>query len=209
MTDQMSYQAPRRKIRCTFSEKGSRFIATLVPVNSEDAALAWIEKVRAEFADATHNVFAYRAGAGSQLIERASDDREPAGSAGPPMLQLLQGEEVSDVLVVATRYFGGTKLGIGGLTRAYRECARLCLSKAEMIIKEPATQMLLSFNYKDYGAVNRVLEQHRVTIKSSSHGEIVNILIRLPVRAKEAFNNDFNSATRGQGILCEKGMISD
>ena len=124
------YRTLRERVQVRFVVKNSRFIATAAPVTGEEIAAQFIEGIRTEFPDATHHTYAYRIGAGGSLVERAFDDREPAGTAGRPMLQLLEGEGLSDTAVVGTRYFGGIKLGIGGLTRAYRHCARACIEQA-------------------------------------------------------------------------------
>ncbi|MDZ4132215.1 MAG: YigZ family protein, partial [Dethiobacteria bacterium] len=112
MTDQLTYQSPVKSTRCHFTVSGSRFIANLIPVVSEEAVSTALALIRAEFPEATHHTYAFRIGAGGALIERNSDDREPSGTAGSPMLQVLQGGNISDALIVATRYFGGTKLGL-------------------------------------------------------------------------------------------------
>lgn len=199
MTDQLSYQAPAQSVRCHHTVSGSRFIANLIPVESEDAVNAALEAIRAEFPDATHHTYAYRIGAGSAVIERSSDDREPAGTAGAPMLQVLQGGNISGALVVATRYFGGTKLGIGGLTRAYRDCARLPLASAALVIREPLSSIFLTLRYEDFGPVSRLLETHSGTVITVDYSGSVKMQIELPTRVSEEFINSFESACRGQG----------
>ena len=111
-----------------------------------------------EFSGATHHAYAIRIGAGPATVERANDDREPAGTAGPPMLQVLQGAGLSDIIVVGTRYFGGVKLGIGGLTRAYRDCAKLCLEQADLVEKEQQARYRIELSYEDIGAAMRHIE---------------------------------------------------
>ena len=116
--------------RAEIKIKSSKFIATVSSVNSLDNAIDFLSKIRAEFFDATHNCFAYRIGWDGSTF-RASDDGEPSGSAGKPILFSIQKFDVSDVIVVVTRYFGGTKLGVGGLVRAYSDAAELALEKCE------------------------------------------------------------------------------
>jgi uncharacterized YigZ family protein len=199
MTDRLTYQAPVKSTRCHFTVSGSRFIANLLPVASEEAVNAALAAVRAEFPDATHHTYAYRVGAGSTLIERSSDDREPAGTAGSPMLQVLQCGNISDALIVATRYFGGTKLGIGGLTRAYRDCARLPLAEAVLVMREPLSLIFLTLRYEDLGAVSRLLETLSGTVINVDYGASVTMLVQLPTRSSEEFINSFESSCRGQG----------
>jgi len=193
--------APVKSTRCHFTVSGSRFIANLIPVASEEAVNAALAAVRAEFPDATHHTYAYRVGAGSTLIERSSDDREPAGTAGSPMLQVLQGGNISDALIIATRYFGGTKLGIGGLTRAYRDCARLPLAEAVLVMREPLSLIFLTLRYEDLGAVSRLLETLSGTVINVDYGASVTMLVQLPTRSSEEFTASFESSCRGQGTL--------
>jgi uncharacterized YigZ family protein len=199
MADPLTYQAPAQSARCHFTVAGSRFITNLIPVASEDAVSVALVAIRAEFPDATHHTYAYRIGAGSTLIERTSDDREPAGTAGAPMLQVLQGGNISDALIVATRYFGGTKLGIGGLTRAYRDCARLPLAEAVLVTREPLSSILLTLRYEDQGAVSRLLETFSAIVDSVAYSASVTMQIQLPTRSSEEFINSFESSCRGQG----------
>lgn len=115
-------------------EKKSRFIATVQPVHSEEEALAFIEKLKKQYWNATHNCFAYVIGERFQT-QRCSDDGEPQGTAGKPMLDVLLGEEIHDVVVVVTRYFGGTLLGTGGLVRAYSKAVQEGLAASKIITK--------------------------------------------------------------------------
>lgn len=201
--NQNSYLSPLKTKRIIFSVQGSRFISTLRPVRTEEAARSAIDSVRAEYPDATHHTYAYRIGVGSNLIERLSDDREPAGTAGAPMLQLLQGKSISDALVIATRYFGGTKLGIGGLTRAYRDCARLVLEEATLTRREPLTSCRLRMPYEDLGAVTRLAESSSASIDKVDYSETVEMQLTLPVRCLEELKLGFQSATRGRGNIVD------
>ncbi len=193
------YFTPAKKTRCRFSVQGSRFIGTLAPAESESIAMKIIDAVGAEFPDATHHAYALRLGSGSVLIERFSDDREPAGTAGAPMLQVLKGQKLSDVLVIGTRYFGGTKLGIGGLTRAYRECARSSISEAVLVKKEALLLYDLKLHYQDLGAVTRVLKSHEGAVIFSEFGENVNLTISLPLRLTESFIARIKEVCCGRG----------
>jgi uncharacterized YigZ family protein len=195
------YLSPRKVVRKSFSEQGSRFIADFAPATSLQEARVFIEKIRAEFPDATHHTYAYRIGAGSALVEQASDDREPAGTAGAPILQYLQGHQISDAVLVATRYFGGTKLGIGGLTRAYRNCARIACEAARYDSKEPLVKYALKFKYEELGAVNRLAESLGGRVITVVYGNAVNYNLELPLRAAELFRERFNAVCRGGGKL--------
>jgi uncharacterized YigZ family protein len=119
---------PATETRHEIQVANSRFIATLAPVFSVDEAKAFISRIKAEFADASHNVPAYLIGHGASVTAHCSDDGEPSGTAGRPALAVLQGSGLGDTAVVVTRYFGGTKLGTGGLVRAYGDAVRELLS---------------------------------------------------------------------------------
>lgn len=141
--------------------KGSRHIANLFPVKDAPAIEAAIASVRARMADAHHHAFAWRLGRGDQDF-RYSDDGEPSGSAGRPMLQQLDGYELTDVLAVVTRYFGGTKLGTGGLVRAYGGAVRAALEVAEVVEVVPQATVRIQHAYEDSGAVAGVLSRFEV-----------------------------------------------
>ncbi len=195
------YRSPTSTKRVRFSVQGSRFIATLAPAAYEDTARKVIEKVSSEFPDATHHAYAYRIGSDPATIERASDAREPAGTAGPPMLQVLQGGNISDAVIIGTRYFGGTKLGIGGLTRAYRDCARKALETARFKTKEPLATFKLELFYEDLGVVSRLVESLEGTVLNINYSDNVEIIVSIPSREEETFKNGFKSACRGHGKL--------
>jgi uncharacterized YigZ family protein len=199
MNSEQSYFSPAGKASCRFSVQGSRFIATIAPAATEDMARSVRTAVEAAYPDATHHPYALRVGSGSNLLERSSDDREPAGTAGAPMLQVLQGKNISDAIVIGTRYFGGTKLGIGGLTRAYRQCARQGLEEAALIEKEPLEKYILKISYEDIGAVTRLLESINGTIVSATYGEKVALEATLPLRRGSSFRASFQEVCRGRG----------
>jgi len=201
MTAGPAYCTPVKKVRTRFTVQGSKFISTLAAVEDEETARLAISEIGREFPDASHHAFAYRIGCGSALVERASDDREPAGTAGAPMLQVLQGGNISDALVVATRYFGGTKLGIGGLTRAYRECARLCLAGAVLQKKEPLREYILKLDYEDLGAVTKLLESLGASVASADYGAAVTMQILIPARKGAVLKKKFQNACRGRGLI--------
>ncbi len=203
MTNEKFYLTPLKKTRIRFTIRGSRFIATLTPVADEETASKIIDQVGTEFHDATHHAYACRVGSGSAIVERSSDAREPAGTAGAPMLQILQGSNVSDALVIGTRYFGGTRLGIGGLTRAYRDCARLALEDAVLRKKEPFAEYSLKIAYEELGALTRLVETLEGTVLGLNYSDSVIMHVQLPARESEAFKQGFNSICRGRGVLKE------
>jgi uncharacterized YigZ family protein len=193
------YRTLREQVRARFVVKNSRFIATAAPVTDEAAARRFIDRVRKEFPDATHHPYAYRIGAGSSLVERTFDDREPAGTAGLPMLQLLQGRELSDLAVVGTRYFGGIKLGIGGLTRAYRQCARLCIEESSLVEREQLYYCRLTVSYEEIGALLRQLESVGGEIIDTAYTAEASVIVALPYPVVGTMKERFNELSRGSG----------
>lgn len=143
----MPYPVPAKEIRKEIVVRGSRFIATLTPVFTTEAAKAFLARIRAEFSDATHNVPAYLVGGGNSVTAHASDDGEPSGTAGRPALAVLRGSGLGDVAVVVTRYFGGTKLGTGGLVRAYTQAVQEVVAAVPRAEKVLADILLLAAPY--------------------------------------------------------------
>ncbi len=139
-------------------EKKSRFIATLERVGSEEEATAFLARIRKQYWDARHNCHAFVVGENHEL-QRCSDDGEPSGTAGRPMLDLLLSEGIHDAAVVVTRYFGGTLLGTGGLVRAYQSAVREGLKHCVVVEKRPGRSLSVGTDYAALGKVRRVLEK--------------------------------------------------
>ena len=139
-------------------EKKSRFIATVVPVHSEEEALKFVEAMKKKYWNATHNCYAYVIGENHEL-QRYSDDGEPGGTAGKPMLDVLIGEEIHNAAIVVTRYFGGTLLGTGGLVRAYSAAAKQGLASSVIITKNPGVKLRLATDYAGLGKIQYILGQ--------------------------------------------------
>ena len=137
------------------TEKKSRFIATVVPVHTEEEALKFIEAMKKKYWNATHNCFAYVIGEHDEL-QRCSDDGEPGGTAGKPMLDVLTGEEIHNAAIVVTRYFGGTLLGTGGLVRAYSSAAKQGLASSVIITKIPGVKLRLATDYAGLGKIQYI-----------------------------------------------------
>jgi uncharacterized YigZ family protein len=140
--------------------RNSRFIATLAPTFSVKEARAFIARVRQEFGDATHNVPAYVIGHGAAVTAHCNDDGEPAGSAGRPVLAVLQGSGLGDVTLIVTRYFGGTKLGTGGLVRAYGDAARAVLDAAPRAERVPTQTVRMSMPYALFEPLRLLIKAH-------------------------------------------------
>ena len=137
-----------REASAEFEEKKSVFIGHAAPIKTEEEALAYIKRKKAEYADARHNVWAYRLR--GDVVMRCSDDGEPQGSAGVPVLDALRKSGVSDAVLVVTRYFGGILLGAGGLVRAYSHVAKLAIDAAEIAVFEQYTCFRLECGYSEY-----------------------------------------------------------
>ena len=157
MSNPQPFQTIQKRIRSEVKVRGSRFIATAVPVKDKKAATEVIEQVRKEFWDATHNCFAYQL-APNGAEYRFSDDGEPSGTAGKPILFAIQQRDLLNLLVIVTRYYGGTKLGAGGLARAYADAAHNALNEAENITIWPTTKIRVFTPYNDLSEVRRLVE---------------------------------------------------
>ena len=165
--------------------KGSRHIANLFPVTDQQQIDDALASVRARMPDANHHAFAWRLGRGENDF-RYSDDGEPSGSAGRPMLQQLDGRGLTDVLAVVTRYFGGTKLGTGGLVRAYGGAVQAALDLAEVVEVIPHATVRVVHAYEDSGALASVCNQFGLQPTDSDYGAEVSVTLSIPqVQAEE------------------------
>lgn len=169
--------------RSKLKVKGSIFIATARSVSSEEEAKDWIKKISKEFFDTAHQCFAYKIKIDQSEIVKYSDAGEPRGTAGSPILSAIESEELSNVLVVVTRYFGGTKLGTGGLSRAYRQSAQEVLRDCEKVRKFVTAKVHFQFHISHTGRVNQVLKQFDCRILEKSYEE--NVTMRVEVRKNE------------------------
>ena len=191
----------KQPLRVRLTIKRSRFIASLAPANTEQEAREYIASIESEFPDATHHTYAYRLGFINNGIERSSDAREPAGTAGPPMLQELNGARVTNVVVVATRYFGGIKLGIGGLNRAYRSCARACLEEARLVKIIELAYFKVILDYDDMGPAIRYIESCDGEILDIEYGEQVIINFSVPATVQQQVATGLGDVSRGRAQL--------
>ena len=190
------YYAIKQRERTSIKVRGSEFIATIIPVTSKDQAMKELETIRSEFFDATHNCFAYRLGKGG-LEFRTSDDGEPSGSAGKPMLFMLQKYDVSDVLLIVTRYFGGTKLGIGGLARAYSDSSEAVLQTIQKIPIFSAVDIRVLCTYEDVSIIRKLIEEYAIS-SDSDYRDVVEFIARIPESNVEEFCANVTSYTAGR-----------
>ncbi len=194
----MAYPVPAKEIRKEIFIGGSRFIATLSPAFSVEDARVFISRIKNEFRDATHNVPAFLIGSGNSVTAHASDDGEPSGTAGRPALAVLRGSGLGDVAVVITRYFGGTKLGTGGLVKAYTQAVNAVVSVVPRAQRVMAHTVLLAVPYP-------LLEQIRLLVKARG-GEIldedfmadVTLTLRFSVEKLEHFEVGLQELSAGK-----------
>ncbi|MFB6219909.1 MAG: YigZ family protein [Halolamina sp.] len=189
-----------------FEVRGSEFIGHVDRADSVDEAEAFIEAVRAEYDDATHNVPAYRVPAGEATPERAnevllreyqSDDGEPTGSSGKPALNVLQQRELRNVVAVVTRYYGGTNLGVGGLARAYSRAVKDAVDDAGIAEQRPRHRFTVTVDYDDSGSVRGLLESADCEFDAAYEADVA-FDVSVPVDESAALRDRIQSATSGR-----------
>lgn len=182
------------------SDRGSEFIGYVSPAEGRAAAQAFVETVRENHPDATHTVPAYRVHTGTDtrlLREYSSDDGEPSGSAGKPVLNVLQGQQLENAVVVITRYFGGTELGVGGLVRAYSRTTTEAIDAAGTVETVPHETFVATVEYDDSGTVRGTLESAGVEFEAT-YTETVSFDVRVPVADSDDLRDRLQSATSGR-----------
>ena len=175
----------------------SRFISTCSHVESEEEARAFLARVRTEFPDATHHCYAFVADTLGNLM-RFSDDGEPQGTAGIPILDALRGKKLYQTAVVVTRYFGGVKLGAGGLVRAYSGAASECLDGAEKRFFEPCARYMLTLGYELSDAVRKYISANGWTLADAQYSDCVSLTVAVRSREEEAFAAKIVDFTAGR-----------
>ena len=181
-------------------EKKSRFIADICPVNTEEEALEMIARIRKEYWDARHHCFAYRIGNG-QVLERCSDDGEPAQTAGRPMLDVIAGEGLHNVCAVVTRYFGGTLLGTGGLVRAYSQATKEGLANCTIVTKLPGVKLSVHTDYNGLGKIQYLAGKEGLSLLDSIYTEEVELIYLIPLEKVGKIQADFTEATAGKARM--------
>lgn len=181
-------------------EKKSRFIATVRPVSSEEEAVAFIAEMKKKYWDARHNCSAFVLGE-RQEISRCSDDGEPAQTAGRPMLDVLLREDIHNVAVVVTRYFGGVLLGTGGLVRAYQKATQEGLAASVIIDKKEGRRLTVGTDYNGLGKLQYLIAQKNLTMIDTLYTERVELLLMVPVEAQEEVEKEIVEATSGNARI--------
>lgn len=182
------------------TEKKSRFIATVRPVESEEEATTFIAEMKKKYWDARHNCSAFVIGE-RQELNRCSDDGEPAQTAGRPMLDVLLREGVTNVAVVVTRYFGGVLLGTGGLVRAYQAATQAGLTASRIIEKLPGQKLMIHTDYNGLGKLQYLFGQQKTAILSTEYAADVALTILVPISQKESLYKEIVEQTNGAAKL--------
>ena len=198
------YRTIAKQAQDEFVEKRSRFIGYAKPVQTEAEATAFIAEIKSRHWDATHNVYAYVLREGQ--LQRYSDDGEPQGTAGIPVLDVLQKSHVTDTVLVVTRYFGGILLGGGGLVRAYSHGASIALQAASVITMRECSLLRLTCDYSQYGRVGSLIPECGGVVDDTQFTEAVTLSFHMAPEQKGAFARQLADATNGQVTFEEEGM---
>ncbi len=199
----MAYLVPKCRVRTEYRASNSRFIATLDRVSCTEEAKAFIQSIRDEMPDATHHVYAFKVGYGSSVSEGMTDDGEPSGTSGPPVLAVLRGADIGDTAIVVARYFGGTKLGTGGLVSAYKGAAKAVLEMAALEPKIDWVAMKMAAPYNVVQPLRGIVERCKGVVDHEAFGAEVTWTLRIPADEVAAFCVQVKDATAG-GVAPER-----
>ena len=184
-------------------EKKSRFIAQVFPVETEEEVATILEQMKKKYWDARHNCYAFVLGEASQ-ISRCSDDGEPSGTAGRPILEVINGKELTNILIVVTRYFGGTLLGTGGLVRAYSQSAQAGIMASKVIRKEVGYRVSIDTDYNGIGKLQYVAMQNNIAILDTQYTDKVQMILLVPIEQAESLLKEVTEATAGQSVWSQE-----
>lgn len=199
MSGRARYPIPARTHRVEDVVRRSRFITTVAHAPDSEAAHAFVESIRKEFPDATHNCWAFVAGPpGTSAHVGMSDAGEPHGTAGRPMLSVLLHCGVGEIAVVCTRYFGGVKLGTGGLVRAYTDGVQHALEALATLERVDRALLIVALAYQDVDALQRLVAERGVTVEEQEYGENVRYVLGVPISESEAFRQALAEITQGR-----------
>lgn len=187
-------------------EKKSRFLGKIKLVETEAEAIAYIESIKKQHWDARHNCFAYVIGANAETV-RCSDDGEPSGTAGKPMLEVLQNQQLRNVAVVVTRYFGGVLLGTGGLVRAYTQATQEAIEKAGICTMTFVSVLTVQTDYNAIGKIKYVLAQEEILVLNEEYAADVIVTMAVPATKEEQIVKMITEVTNGKGVFERKEQI--
>lgn len=188
VADTFSYRTPKGTTSSELKEQGSHFIAHLSPAAGAEAAMAFLDSLRKRYHDATHHCWAYRLGFAETSACRSSDDGEPSHTAGDPILRSLEERGVSDAVLVVVRYFGGVKLGTGGLARAYKSAARQILDASDLRTVIVTEAWSVTLPYGAEGSLRHAATLSGVDLCEQSFGEVVTLVAKVPKSATGHFS---------------------
>ena len=199
-----SYITVKKSSHFEYEDRKSVFIGQAMPVSTEADAIAFVDSVKKHYPDARHHVYAYVLRENSAM--RFTDDHEPAGTAGMPVLDVIRKNGCTDVVIVVTRYFGGTLLGTGGLVRAYTSAALGALESAEIIRYDIYTSLEISVNYSDYGKITSILTDHGFRTEDTAYDTGVCVLGRI---IKSEFNGLMSAITEATAGRAEMKILAE
>lgn len=197
------YRTVAAEVAAEFTERRSRFIGRVCPVSNEEEAQAYIAKLKKEHWDATHNVWAYVLREGQ--ARRYSDDGEPQGTAGVPVLDVLQKAGLTDCVTVVTRYFGGILLGAGGLVRAYSHAVSLALEAADVVCMRPCAELSLCCDYSSYGYAAPLIASFGGVVDDTVFADAVTLSFHMPKEEVGAFAKELTERSAGSLFATETG----
>lgn len=197
------YKTVEKESSDEFTEKKSKFIGYVKPVKTQEEAVAFINSIKSKHWDATHNVSAYVLRENN--IQRSSDDGEPSGTAGVPVLDVLLKEHLVDVCVVVTRYFGGVLLGAGGLIRAYSHASKIAVESGSVITMAPCKILSVSVDYSFYDRLNILLNEMNANIEKSDFSDVVTVVFSLKNDLVEELSDKLTQQSNGRYTLSELG----
>jgi len=184
--------------RSEYKIKGSRFITTVRKVASEEEAKAVIEEIQKEFHDATHNCYAWKVGLGKSARYRYADNGEPNNTAGLPILKTIDSRRLSNIVVVVTRYFGGVKLGTGGLIRAYSKATMDALKECELERSYMLETIIFKTGFEFVNLVHNIIATFKATLKDSAYGDVVTFTVDVRSSKYKEFKTKLKDGTNGQ-----------
>ena len=195
-----NYKTVKKLGQCEIVISKSRFIAHVNRAETEEQAIEFIERIKKQHSNATHNCSCYMIGEHDQ-IQKANDDGEPSGTAGVPMLEVLKKQGLKDTVVVVTRYFGGIKLGGGGLIRAYGKATTEGIDAAQVVERKLHHVMKIAIDYTWLGKVENEVRNSQYTLNDIQYAEAVEVLVDVEKDEEENFINWVTELTNGQSII--------
>ena len=193
---EQGYKTIRTKAADEFIERRSRFIGHIAPVSSEEEAVSFINEVRGQNREASHNCYAYILR--DRQIKRYSDDGEPQGTAGVPILEVLERNGLVDVCVVVTRYFGGVLLGAGGLVRAYSTGTSTAVAAGGILTMVPCTSFVIETDYSLYGKLTYIFPQFHIKVLNTDFGETIRFSLLIRSERFAAFSKELSELSNGK-----------